>query len=61
MKIKLKDLIKERYEKQENKTCWKIPCCDCPFKNIACTCKETTYWIYNKDVFSNKKLKLKIN
>lgn len=54
MKIKLRDMTFEQYEKWLNNNCrGKIECEDCPFFKAHCF-KNEGCWIHNKEFYSDK-------
>lgn len=54
MKIKLRDMTREQYEKWLKNNCTtKILCGDCPFFKVFC-CDKNRCWINNKDLYSDK-------
>ena len=54
MKIKLRDLTEEQYEKWLENNCTTITLCgDCPFFKVMC-CVKTRCWVENKELYSDK-------
>ena len=51
IKIKLKNLTEEEYQKWKNKNCKKYDCFDCPFRCIDC---NKFFWMSCKDMYSDK-------
>lgn len=57
MKIKLRDLTKEQYDKRKDKECLvkNTDCKKCPFYNVTCLySRYHSCWIYHKDLYSDK-------
>ena len=50
MKIKLRDLTEEQYEKD----CEKRICAECPFHDVECDLKYDNCWFKHKDLYSDK-------
>ena len=50
MKIKLRDLTEEQYEKD----CEKRICAECPFHDVECDSKYDNCWFKHKDLYSDK-------
>lgn len=54
MKIKLKNLTVEKYDKWKDNNCGKkFSCYDCPFRGVNCF-RVDNCWIHRKDIFSEK-------
>ena len=54
MKIKLRDMTFEQYEKWLKNNCATITLCgDCPFFKVIC-CVKTRCWVENKELYSDK-------
>lgn len=52
MKIKLRDLTKEQYEKRKKVNCGN--CYTCPFRKVSCVTVGEASPINNKDLYSDK-------
>lgn len=57
-KIKLKDVTKEEFEQWVKQNCNHRSCKECIFKYVMCT--NSTAWVCNKDLFSDKFLNQEI-
>lgn len=60
MKIKLKDLTEEQYERWKKENCRNGKCDSCLFFRVECNMTPPSCWVKNKELYSNKFLNQEI-